>query len=103
MGGTTEYSNVLRYAEMPTVSYETCASVNDKLPYSNINPLSNICAGDLSGKSGCNRDGGGPLACKNADDEWILQGIVSWGDVRCNGAKFYSVCTRVSSFYRLDQ
>ena len=93
MKGSREYSTVLRYAEVPTVSYQTCASANDELGNHHVNRSSMICAGDLSVKGLGTNDNGGPLACKNAHDEWILQGIISWGD-----AKYYTVCTRVSYF-----
>ncbi|XP_028519391.1 ovochymase-2 [Exaiptasia diaphana] len=92
------HSPVLRQVEQPIVSYQQCAAVNDKLhKVTNVNPFSNICAGDLSGKSGCNKDSGGPLVCQNQNGNWILQGIVSWGDEYCR-KQYYGVFTRVSSF-----
>ena len=59
-----------------------------------------VCAGD-AGKtniSGCYGDSGGPLACKDTTDHWVLQGLVSWGDPDCLAHNHYTVFTRVSDF-----
>jgi len=60
-----------------------------------------LCAGDAgkTEKNGCYGDSGGPFVCKDkANDRWVLQGVVSWGDPDCSSSNHYSVFTRVSSF-----
>ncbi len=49
------------------------------------------------GISGCHGDSGGPFVVKNANNEWAIAGITSWGLI-CGDPKMPSVYTRVS-FY----
>lgn len=52
---------------------------------------------EKGGISGCHGDSGGPFVVKNADNEWALAGITSWGNI-CGGVKQPSVYTRVAYY-----
>lgn len=59
-----------------------------------------MCVGDV-GKIkiyGCFGDSGGLFQCKNLVDQWVVQGIVSWGDFDCLLSNYYIVFIRVSVF-----
>ena len=72
-------SNVLRWVEVPTVSFDDCAATYSDLPGMGIYTENNIiCAGE-EGKDACQADSGGPLVSVNSDFEPVLRGVVSWG------------------------
>ncbi len=49
------------------------------------------------GISGCHGDSGGPFVVKNADNDWSVAGVTSWGKI-CGDPKMPSVYTKVSYF-----
>lgn len=57
-----------------------------------------ICAGDagMTPRNGCNGDSGGPFVCQNTAGQWVLHGVVSWGDPQCSSKNHFSVFARVS-------
>ncbi|KAF5913917.1 hypothetical protein HPG69_011948 [Diceros bicornis minor] len=58
-----------------------------------------ICAGGDGIISSCNGDSGGPLNCQEADGQWQVHGIVSFGSsLGCNYYHKPSVFTRVSNY-----
>ena len=58
-------------------------------------PEVQFCAGSLNGerKDSCNGDSGGPLM-KYHNNRWTLVGIVSNGDVSCEGVGIYTIAAR---------
>merc|ERR1711915_971660 len=67
----------LQYGELPIVEREKCQD-----NYSGIN----------------NVDSGRPLVCPDANGDWYLAGIVSWGMIPCGQAGYPGVFTNVGFF-----
>ncbi|XP_035222508.1 serine protease 30-like isoform X2 [Stegodyphus dumicola] len=89
----TGNSDVLKQAEVPVVSHETCARYYTFL---NISKTM-ICAGYASGgHDSCQGDSGGPLVLQKLN-HWYLVGLVSTGG-NCAAAKQPGIYTNVSSF-----
>jgi len=89
--------NKLQYVELPIVDRAVCQA-----DYEGINGVDTgmVCAGSQEGGiSPCSGDSGGPLVCPNADGEWELTGIVSWGMIPCGQPAYPGVFTSVG-FYR---
>lgn len=108
MFGKGESAPILQQARMPVVSNGACAAKLDTSPNGGLHTDNRtwivtskmMCAGD-AGKTkthGCFGDSGGPFQCKNSADQWVVQGIVSWGDPDCSSSNHYTVFTRVSVF-----
>ncbi|WP_433323606.1 S1 family peptidase [Spirillospora sp. CA-294931] len=81
-------------AQVPFVDDATC-----KKAYSRLVDAEEICAGimDTGGVDTCQGDSGGPMFRKDAGDEWIQVGIVSWGEGCARPGK-PGVYTQVSHF-----
>lgn len=108
MFGKGESAPILQQARMPIVSNGACAAKLDTSPNGGLHTDNRtwivtskmMCAGD-AGKTkthGCFGDSGGPFQCKNSAGQWVVQGIVSWGDPDCSSSNHYTVFTRVSVF-----
>lgn len=68
----------LREITVPIVSEQNCTQEGWIHPYFLYDGM--ICAGYAEGlKDVCGGDSGGPLLCKDENDEWELSGIISWG------------------------
>ncbi|MCA9211705.1 MAG: trypsin-like serine protease [Planctomycetales bacterium] len=85
--------DILKQVDLPIVSNETANSpeghagdVTDRM----------LAAGE-PGKDTCSGDSGGPLFVKDADGDFLLAGITSWGD-GCGMENLPGIYTRVSSF-----
>ncbi|KAJ7381411.1 Chymotrypsin-like elastase member 3B [Desmophyllum pertusum] len=108
MFGKGESATILQQARMPVVSNGACAAKLDTSPNGGLHTDNRtwivtskmICAGDAGNTktSGCFGDSGGPFQCKNTAGQWVVQGIVSWGDPDCSSSNHYTVFTRVSVF-----
>lgn len=95
---------MLQQAELEVVSNRVCA----KKHLTSLNMLLDkgtwrvtgamICAGDagMTPRNGCNGDSGGPFVCQNTAGQWVLHGVVSWGDPQCSSKNHFSVFARVS-------
>ncbi|MDM8523842.1 trypsin-like serine protease [Desulfococcaceae bacterium HSG8] len=105
------YSYELKQVSVPIVSNETCNEAYGQTSdgfdwwfslwfgYEDSDDITDnmICAGYTEGgKDSCAGDSGGPLVV-NADGEWKLAGITSWGE-GCAEPESYGVYTRVSEF-----
>ncbi len=81
----------IQEVELPYLPNEQC-----KKTYENLNETQ-ICAGDWQGgKDTCQGDSGGPLY-RRSGDEWILAGVVSYGN-GCAQSTNPGIYTSVSSF-----
>ena len=81
--------------EVPIIGVEKCQEL-----YMKDSPVAptNICAGyDEGGKDACTGDSGGPLVCSDAEGDWVLHGVTSWG-TGCAEAGHPGVYTRVESY-----
>ncbi|EOD41624.1 hypothetical protein EMIHUDRAFT_194015 [Emiliania huxleyi CCMP1516] len=78
--------------DVPVVQNEDC-----NVDYSGQIDDTMICAGDTvnGGEDACQGDSGGPLFGIDADGNYVLTGIVSWG-IGCADADFPGVYARVS-------
>ena len=91
--------NILQQAMLPIVDSNTCQERNLASMHLNVTD-SMICAGHQipsDKRSGCHGDSGGPLICRT-DRTWVLQGVVSWGSIRCDIQHAYTVFAKVSYF-----
>uniref|UniRef100_A0A8C0JAG0 Peptidase S1 domain-containing protein n=1 Tax=Chelonoidis abingdonii TaxID=106734 RepID=A0A8C0JAG0_CHEAB len=77
-------NNYLMTLQVPIIDQRTCKylysmALGGKFPPKSIQD-DMMCAGYAEGmKDTCKGDSGGPLVCK-ASKEWLLAGIVSWGE-----------------------
>jgi kallikrein len=87
--GTEQFENpdvyqvILKKIELPVIGRDRCQSNFRKTRLGNFFKLhrSFMCAGGIEGKDACTGDGGGPLVCPIAGQEYRYHqvGIVSWG------------------------
>ncbi|XP_072036251.1 uncharacterized protein [Amphiura filiformis] len=92
-------SNILQQVEAPLLSQEDCRDYHiDNYRPDLAPPDTEICAGHLgSGPGVCRGDSGGPLACRDSEDNrWHLVGITS-KVVDCG--EWPALYTRVSRFH----
>ncbi len=93
-GTTTESGSLattLMEVTVPLVSNEACG-----VSYPDQIDDSMVCAGlEEGGKDSCQGDSGGPLVVKDADNNEILVGVVSWGH-GCARPKKYGVYSNVA-------
>lgn len=99
--------DILQQGKLPIVSRRECSrrlklsalgndlSVSAQMLCAGYYDSSNSTDKDLSA---CRGDSGGPFVCQNNQGDWVLQGIVSWGSIRCVGRDRYSVFARVSEY-----
>jgi secreted trypsin-like serine protease len=97
-GAATEGGSQQRYllkATVPFVSDATCRSYSG---YSGLIASEEICAGyTAGGVDTCQGDSGGPMFRRDAANQWIQVGIVSWG-IGCARPNAPGVYTEVSTF-----
>jgi secreted trypsin-like serine protease len=85
----------LRFATVPFVSDEDCASAYEKAGVDLVSDES-ICAG-RAGTDTCQGDSGGPMVRRDQQGRWMQVGIVSWG-LGCARDGYPGVYTQVSAF-----
>lgn len=92
--GISTPSNILRAAQLPILSDETCKQAH---VYGNSLTEGMFCAGSMDESvDACDGDSGGPLVCSDADGE-TLHGIISWGQ-QCGYANKPGVYVRVEKY-----
>ena len=80
-------SSVLKYVDQNIINKKKCKKAYPDLTNKHI------CA-NHHGETTCNGDSGGPLECMRQDGSWVLQGITSFGNVKCGDSP--SVFSKVS-------
>ncbi|WAZ24309.1 serine protease [Streptomyces cinnabarinus] len=97
-GAASEGGSQQRYllkATVPFVSDATCRSYSG---YGGLIANEEICAGyTAGGVDTCQGDSGGPMFRRDAANQWIQVGIVSWG-IGCARPNAPGVYTEVSTF-----
>ncbi|XP_056386619.1 neurotrypsin-like isoform X1 [Hyla sarda] len=91
----TSYSKTLLEGAVPILPKEKCI-----FRYKGKFTNRMICAGNLSEDNrvdSCQGDSGGPLMCQNANGQWIIVGITSWG-YGCGRKDYPGVYTKVNRF-----
>ena len=84
--------DLLRQVELPILTNENCASMTQWRITNN-----SLCAGYKNGgKDFCSGDSGGPLTVKDANDRYVLAGVVSGGP--CGQPAGPGIYMRVSRF-----
>ncbi|XP_037002010.1 chymotrypsin-like elastase family member 2A [Artibeus jamaicensis] len=88
--------DILQQGRLLVVDYATCSSPSW---WGSSVKTNMVCAGGDGVISSCNGDSGGPLNCQNANGQWEVHGIVSFGSsLGCNYYHKPSVFTRVSNY-----
>uniref|UniRef100_T1J964 Peptidase S1 domain-containing protein n=1 Tax=Strigamia maritima TaxID=126957 RepID=T1J964_STRMM len=86
--------SILQEVAVPVVTDSKCRQVYG---YSAI-PANVMCAGYAQGaRDACQGDSGGPLVCEEANGQFVLAGVVSWGN-GCARPGYYGIYTQVSHF-----
>ena len=84
--------DLLRQVELPILTNENCASLTQWRITNN-----SLCAGYRNGgKDFCSGDSGGPLTVKDANDRYVLAGVVSGGP--CGQPAGPGIYMRISRF-----
>ena len=88
-------TNRLFIGRIPIIPASICNSTS---AYNGHITDSMLCAGSrLGGVDTCHGDGGGPLACKMSDGQFMLAGVTSWGN-GCGYPGRYGVYTDVRAY-----
>ena len=83
----------LQKVEVPLVTQKACNAPNS---YNGEITDRMICAGlEMGGKDSCQGDSGGPLFVKQTSGDYLLVGVVSWGE-GCARANKYGVYSKVN-------
>ncbi|XP_061492691.1 complement C1s subcomponent [Rhineura floridana] len=94
----TEAAKVLRQAQIPVVSMDSCRSVRPDPPADSLTYhfTDNMICGGSNGKDSCEGDSGGAFAVQYPHDQrrYYVAGLVSWGP-KCGT---YGVYTKVSNY-----
>ncbi|WP_436493577.1 trypsin-like serine protease [Actinokineospora sp. HUAS TT18] len=98
-GGTSEGGNsVNRYASKAQVPFVDDTACSAQASYPNLVKSDMLCAGyKAGGVDTCQGDSGGPMVRRDANNNWIQVGIVSWGS-GCARPDKYGIYTEVSTF-----
>lgn len=97
-GSATEGGAQQRYLLKATVPFVSDAACRAFSGYSDLVADDEICAGYTAGGTDtCQGDSGGPMFRRDANNEWIQVGIVSWG-IGCARANAPGVYSEVSTF-----
>ncbi len=90
-------ADTLRQANLPVVSYQTCAQLYEPQGYIVADTM--LCAGNIAGGvDACAGDSGGPLVIWEEESQtWVQAGIVSAG-AGCAEPGYYGLYTQLSDY-----
>ncbi|MGZ3690782.1 MAG: S1 family serine peptidase [Pseudobdellovibrio sp.] len=92
--GSFSLPKILQKVEVPLVTQKAC---NAATSYNGQITDRMLCAGlEQGGKDSCQGDSGGPLFIKQTSGDYLLVGIVSWGE-GCARANKFGVYTKVNN------
>ncbi len=92
--GSFGLPRILQKVEVPLVTAKAC---NAPTSYNGEITDRMICAGlEAGGKDSCQGDSGGPLFTRQASGDFLLVGVVSWGE-GCARANKYGVYSKVNA------
>ena len=93
-------STYLRALNIPVIPTTTCKKIHHAKDVLNMIFRTNLCTLFVAGgRDACGGDSGGPLACRMNSGQYILGGVVSWGDADgCALKKLPGVYTQVSDY-----
>lgn len=92
--GSSSLPRILQKVEVPLVTTKAC---NAPTSYNGDITDRMICAGlEAGGKDSCQGDSGGPLFIRQASGDFLLVGVVSWGE-GCARANKYGVYSKVNA------
>ena len=92
--GSMGLPRILQKVEVPLVTTKACNAADS---YNGQITDRMICAGlQAGGKDSCQGDSGGPLFMKQTSGDYLLVGVVSWGE-GCARANKYGVYTKVNA------
>jgi len=95
----TLMTNNLQQTRLTVLKQSDCYRRNNPLvPVTSQMFCAALTRPKLKLNSACHGDSGGPFICKDADNSWTLNGIVSWGSRDCKTSDGYTVLTRVSQY-----
>merc|ERR1711972_715808 len=87
------FPDKLHYVEVKRIPDERCAQWMPNVSFGSM-----FCAGyEVSGKDSCQGDSGGPLFVEALDGNFVLVGIVSWGN-GCAEERSPGVYTKIAAF-----
>ncbi|XP_075926376.1 mannan-binding lectin serine protease 1-like [Petromyzon marinus] len=91
----SKYPETLMQTEVPLVDNTTCQEAYSQTVPSHVISEDMLCAGfHNGGQDACQGDSGGPLVVKDPSGDWLLTGVVSWGE-GCGAVGAYGVYSRV--------
>lgn len=90
---TQEFADILQKVNVNAISNTLCNSAN----FYNGEITSNMFCAAAAGKDACQGDSGGPIVYKDGNN-YIQQGIVSWGGEECADPFEPGVYTKVSNY-----
>ncbi|XP_078463943.1 mannan-binding lectin serine protease 1-like [Lampetra planeri] len=91
----SKYPETLMQTEVPLVDNTTCQEAYSQTVPSHVVSEDMLCAGfHNGGQDACQGDSGGPLVVKDSSGDWLLTGVVSWGE-GCGAVGAYGVYSRV--------
>ena len=92
--GSSTLPRILQKVQVPLVTQKAC---NAEASYNGAVTDRMICAGLVTGgKDSCQGDSGGPLFVRQTSGDFLLIGIVSWGE-GCARASKFGVYTKVNA------
>ncbi|XP_063992387.1 phenoloxidase-activating factor 2-like [Diachasmimorpha longicaudata] len=99
-GSDGRYQALLKEVDVPIVDQGSCETRLRSTRLGNFFTLdrsSFICAGGEVGKDACTGDGGAPLVCQTATQQFQVIGLVAWG-IGCASAGIPGVYVNVNNY-----
>ncbi|XP_015124179.1 phenoloxidase-activating factor 2 [Diachasma alloeum] len=99
-GSDGRYQALLKEVDVPIVDQGSCETrlrTTRLGSYFVLDTTSFICAGGEAGKDACTGDGGAPLVCQTATQQFQVIGLVAWG-IGCASSGIPGVYVNVNNY-----